>query len=263
MTGGASPVEAARALPAWDDLPAVPVLRPQEVHIWRAFLDDRAWSLERFADILSTDERRRAGRFSFAPDRRRFVVRRGVLRLLVAGYLDRAPDTVEFRGGPHGKPEVAVAAGDPPVQFNGSHSRGLALYAFTRGRRVGVDVEALRPLPDASGIATLCFSPRERAELAALSSDRRDEAVLRAWTVKEAYAKAVGEGLTTALDGVEVSVASADPPALRAIDGDSRRARNWSLRVFSPHAGYVAALVVGACHGDGLQPPRYLAVDPA
>ena len=173
------------------------------------------------------------------------------MRLLLAGYVDVAPDAITFRYGPNGKPELAVetsgdprASGHPRVEFNASRSRGLALCAFARGRRVGVDLEALRRLPEAEGVADRCFSRRERSELAALSHGDLEGAVLRGWTRKEAYAKAVGDGLTRPLDGIEVSVSPTEPPALRAIHGDPLTARRWSLVTLSPDAGYVAALVV-------------------
>lgn len=244
MTACSSPTHAAGLAGGWPDPAATPVLGTQDVHVWRVFLDDAAWAVEWLAAALSPDERRRAASFAFASDRRRFAVRRGVLRLLLARYLGGAPAAVGLRDGPRGKPELAVAPGDSRVEFNCSDSHGLALYAFTRGRRVGVDVEAARPLPEAHGIAELCFSVRERSEIAGLPSGGLEEAVLHGWTVKEAYAKAVGDGLAAPFDGIEVSVNPTGPPALQAIDGDPRKACGWSVRRLSLGSGHVAALVV-------------------
>lgn len=251
MSLSPSPRDPAGSAGGWGDPPATLVLGSQEVHVWQVFLDDAAWAVEQPRATLSPDERRRAGNFAFARDRRRFEVRRGVLRLLLARYLGGAPRAVELRDGPRGKPELAVAPGDSRVEFNCSHSHGLALYAFTWGRRVGVDVEAARPLPEAHGIAEMCFSPRERSELAALSPGGLGEAVVYGWTMKEAYVKAVGDGLATPLEGIEVSVTPTGPPALRAIDGDSGKASGWSLHTLSLEPRYVAALVVEG--GDAYQ----------
>ena len=227
----------------WWHRPGTVLVGAHDVHVWRVDLDHPGWPLEQLTGTLSLDERRRASTLAFSRDRRRMQVSRGVLRLLLAGYVDRAPRAIDLRDGPHGKPELAVASGDEGVMFNCSHSRGLALYAFAPGRRVGIDLEVVRHLPEAEAIAELCFSPRERSKLAALPRSRLDEAVLRGWTMKEAYAKAVGEGLTRPLDGVEVAVAPTEPPALHAIDGDRVAAGRWSLQTLSPEAGYVAALV--------------------
>lgn len=214
------------------------------MHVWRVHLDHPAWPLEQLSGTLSSDEHERASTFAFARDRRRMQVSRGVLRLLLAGYVDSAPRAIDLREGPNGKPELSVPSGDRRLEFNCSHSHGLALYAFARGRRVGIDLEAVRHLPEADGIAELCFSPRERSELFALPPGCLHEAVLRGWTMKEAYTKAVGDGLTRPLDGVEVAVTPTEPPALCAIDGDCDVPGRWSLRTLSPEAGYVAAVVV-------------------
>ncbi len=219
----------------------IPLDRP-DVHVWRLDLESATAALGRLAGILSVDERRRAGAFAFAHVRDRFVARRGLLRLLLARYVDCAPADLAFSYGPHGKPELAVPSGDPPVTVSWSHSNGLGLYALARGRRIGVDVEARRALPEAEGLADLCFSPRERAALAACPRGELDAAVLRGWTVKEAYVKAVGAGLSRALESVEVS--SRAPPALLAIDGDPALAAVWSVHDLAPDAGFVAAAVV-------------------
>lgn len=218
-------------------------LGASDVHVWRVPLDAVGWPLEQLADNLSPDEFQRASTFFFARDRQRFIARRGVLRLLLARYVDRAPNALEFCYAPNGKPELAASSGTA-VGFNCSHSQGLALYAFARGRRVGIDLEAIRHLPEAEEIARLCFSTRERSELAVLPPVRLGEAVIRGWTMKEAYAKAVGDGLTQPLEGIEVSLAPTELPALRSINGDRAMAARWSLQALSPGVGYMAALVV-------------------
>jgi len=234
----------------WCDPPATLALGEGDVHVWRVRLDAIGWPLEQLTGSLSPDELQRASTFAFATDRRRFIARRGVLRLLLAGYVDLAPGALEFFYAPAGKPELAIPGGTG-VGFNCSHSQGLALYAFARGRRVGIDVEAIRHLSEAEEIARQCFSTRERSALALLPPGCLEEAVIRAWTRKEAYAKAVGDGLTRPLDGIEVSVAPTQSPTLERIDGDPALAARWSLHALSPGAGYVAALVVEGHGGAG------------
>ncbi len=219
-------------------------LGDDDVHVWRADLDRPARPLAQLTWWLSADERLRAEGFVFLRDRRRFIVARGMLRLLLAAYLNCEPEAISLRSGHNGKPELALDSGHPPVRFNHSRSQGGAVYAVTRGRRVGVDLEALRPIPDAEQIAERWFSPREQAALAALPSELRNAAFLRGWTSKEAYAKAIGEGLAADLDRIEVELASTEPPALRAIDDDPAEAARWSLQALPTSPGYVAALVV-------------------
>lgn len=180
----------------------------------------------------------------FAADQRRFLAARGVLRMLLGHYLDRAPESIGFGYGPNGKPELERPGGNPPVCFNYSHSQGLALYAVTREGRIGVDLEALRPLPDAEQMARLCCSFREQLALAAVPADRRAEAFLGAWTIKEAYVKATGDGLAGRLDRIEVALTSGGVPEFHAADGDPDTAARWSVRLLSPAAGHVAACAV-------------------
>ena len=230
----------------WEPAPARADMREDEVHVWGADLDRPAWPLAQLARGLSPDELVRADSFVFPRDRRRFIAARGMLRWLLCGYFDCEPRALALRDGRNGKPELATPSGSPPVQFNYSRSQGGALYAVTRGRQVGVDLEALRPVPDAEQIARRWFSPRERAALTRLPDEQRDKAFLRAWTSKEAYTKAVGVGIASGLDRIEVALALDQPPELRAIDGDPVAAAGWSMPEPPPVPGYAAAVVVEA-----------------
>src|SRR5207248_11802779 len=115
----------------------------------------------------STDEFERARRFYFDRDRRRYVVGRGILRMLLGRYLHCAPQEIDFAYGAYGKPSLAKPAAGPVLHFNVAHSEGLALYAFTYAGEVGVDVEQMRDLPDWADVARSAFSPHELALLQA------------------------------------------------------------------------------------------------
>ena len=241
-------VSAPEAAPWWRPPPAAPALGGGGVHVWEADLDRPARPLAQLARTLSLEERSRAGTFAFPRDRRRFIAARGMLRFVLAGYLDCEPGAVALRAGVNHKPELA--SGDQLLRFNHSRSQDRALYAVSRGRRVGVDLEALRPIPEAEQIAQRWFSPREQAALAAVPSEQRAGAFLRGWTGKEAYVKAVGAGLAGGLERVEVELAEPGPLRLRAIDGDPAGAAGWSLRALPGIPGFVAALVVEAPGGS-------------
>jgi 4'-phosphopantetheinyl transferase len=168
-------------------------LRADDVDIWRAALDEQPDDVVRFLQtLLSVDERQRADAFFFERDRRRFVVGRGILRMLVARYVGGRPETVAFCYGPHGKPALRDGGG---LYFNVAHSEGLALYAFTRVGEVGIDVECMRDLPDWEQIAESAFSPHELAQLRACPPEQRRDEFFRAWARQEAVLKALGTGL--------------------------------------------------------------------
>jgi 4'-phosphopantetheinyl transferase len=174
-------------------------LRAHDVDVWRAALDDQPVETMRFMQaLLSADEVRRAHAFFFDRDRRRYVIARGILRLLLSRYLDRAPQEIVFRYGSSGKPALAPEFNGAPLFFNVAHSEGLALFAFTRVGEIGVDVEWMRDLPDWEQVAEAAFSAHELEQLRACPPELRRDEFFRAWTRQEAVLKALGSGLTGA-----------------------------------------------------------------
>ncbi len=210
-----------------------------EVHVWRVDLDGAPEAA--VASSLSADERERARRFRFERDRQRFVAARGLLRRLVGRYLDQEPARVRFGYGPRGKPFVDAAGG---LRFNVSHSAGLALVAFAWGREVGVDVERLRPVPEAEDIARQYFSRWEESELRRLPEGERAAAFFRCWTRKEAFVKATGDGLSRPLDAFDVTLAPGEPARLVRVAGEPEAARRFWMVDVSPGRGFAAALAI-------------------
>lgn len=180
---------APRQPPALDGTAAL-LCQVAGVDVWDVALDAPHPGAER---LLDAAERARAARFVFERDRRRFVAGRAALRAVLGGYLGRDPAALAFALGPHGKPALP---GGPPFSFSNSHGR--ALCAVGLDREVGVDLEAVREVPDAEGIARSVFTAEERA--AWRSAGGGSAAFLRLWTHKEAALKALGLGLG-ALDG--------------------------------------------------------------
>jgi 4'-phosphopantetheinyl transferase len=230
----------------WIVPPSWPTLPSDEVHVWRACLRQPA-SGPALVRTLSADEQARAGRFHFVRDRDRFVAARGLLRMILGRYLGRDPAQLRFRYGPHGKPALAAESGADDLRFNVAHAGDLALFACARGREVGVDLERIRKDLDIDTLAATAFSAGERAVLASTAPDRRREAFFAFWTLREAYVKAVGAGLTLPTDRIEVTLAHG-PWATVLVHGEPPTPGRWSLRTLDPVPGYAAALAV---HGDG------------
>jgi len=226
----------------WERAGAPPPLGADEVHVWRIELLPSPGVLARLGRHLSPDERRRAERFRFERDQRRFHAARGALRELLGGYLDAEPERLGFAEGAHGKPELA-APGGSGLRFNLSHSGELALCAVARGRELGVDIEQARELADAEAMARRFFSAAENAALAALPDAERLGAFFRCWTRKEAYLKAVGAGLLQALDGFDVTLFPEAGECGLSVRGRPEEAARWSLLALAVDPGYAAALV--------------------
>jgi 4'-phosphopantetheinyl transferase len=216
-------------------------LGPADVHVWCARLDDAA-AADKARAILSVDERERADRFHFERDRRRFTNARATLRVLLGRYLGMPPCDVIFGYGEYGKPALGGGR-EGSLRFNVSHSGELALFAIARTVEVGVDIEALRDLPDAEEIATRFFSPREVQRLLSCAPAARHAAFFRCWTRKEAYLKALGSGLARPLDEFDVTFAPGETPSL-SVPGNQRESDRWQLHDLAAADGYAAALVV-------------------
>jgi 4'-phosphopantetheinyl transferase len=229
---------------SWELAPPRPALPGDEVHVWRALLDAPAERVRRLLELLASDERERAARFHFERDRRRFTVARGVLRGILGGYLNTAPAALRFVYGAQGKPALAPEQDAGGLRFNVSHSEGVALFAFARGRELGVDVERVSPRVSCEEIAGHFFSPGEVARLRALPAELREAAFFDCWTRKEAYIKARGEGLSLPLDGFDVSLGPGEPAALVANRLDPAEVARWSLLALAPWPGFAAAVAV-------------------
>jgi 4'-phosphopantetheinyl transferase len=234
----------------WRSPPADLRLEDDDVHVWRASIDLPAQQVRELRCILTPDELERAERFHFPRDRNRFIVARGVLRDILAHCVNEDPGQIRFHYGPYGKPNLVRRDGERRLCFNLAHSRGVALYALTYHREIGVDLEyKITGLID-ERIAEHFFSAQEIAALRALPPNAQIEAFFNCWTRKEAYIKAKGKGLSLPLDQFVVSLAPGEPAMLKDTPGDPLEANRWSLHTLSPGPGYVAALAV---EGHSLQ----------
>ena len=229
---------------SWDVPPVNLKLFKSEVHLWRTRLDLALPKIEKLSKILSPDEQKRANRFHFERDRQHFIAGRGILRKILQSYTGIESHRLQFRYSAAGKPMLANANSiAQKLNFNLSHSYNLALYAVSCERPVGVDVEQIRPLEDAEKLAQRFFSIREYAFISTLPQERKQEAFFKFWTCKEAYLKAIGDGLAS-LNKVEVALEDNKQPILLNIPGDAHEASHWSLLQLSPHSGYVGTLAV-------------------
>jgi 4'-phosphopantetheinyl transferase len=205
-------------------------------------LDQPDWLVEHLRQWLAPDEQARAGRFHFDHDRARFIVGRGALRSILSGYVGAEPRQLQFVLGPHGKPTLAASCGR--LCFNVSHSKKLGLCAVSRHSEIGVDLEYIRPVADAERIAERFFSAQENAVLQSLPANQRQAAFFNCWTRKEAFIKAIGEGLSHPLNQFDVALVPGEPARFLSIGGDAQEALRWSLYHLSPGVGYTGALAV-------------------
>lgn len=212
----------------------------KEVHIWRVELRASPLFIEGTFALLSRDERERAAKYRRRELRDCFVLSRGVLRRLLSNYLGCPPDRVELVYGEQGKP--AVASPSSRIRFNVSHSGKLAVYALAYDCDLGVDIEHVRPVPDADQLSKRFFSPEECEDIIKLLGMARAAAFLRCWVRKEAYIKAVGSGMSIPLESFRVSAL----PGHLAILPPPGETRDWRLRDLCVGPEYIGAIAFPA-----------------
>jgi 4'-phosphopantetheinyl transferase len=219
-------------------------LAEEAVEVVVARLDVEPDAVNALAGWLNGDERQRARRFQFEPDRQRFIVARGRLRQLLATRLDIEPQSVELSYAAHGKPVLARGSATQDWRFNVSHSGDVAVFAFCRGREVGIDVEAVHSVSCSDAVAGHFFSRNELEAYLALDAQDKELGFFHCWTRKEAFIKAVGDGLRYPLDVFDVSVSPREPARILRVGNMDGNDCGWCLRSFIPTPGYVAAIVI-------------------
>lgn len=223
----------------WPPSPPHIQLHTDAIDIWLVGLEQSDAVRAKLWPLLNDEEQARAKRFYFDIHRHHFIVGRGLLRILLGRYLEVAPEKIVFAYGDHGKPYLP----NTTLNFNISHSYEMALLAFTQGRELGVDIEQIRPLEDAAAIARMNFSAKEVAEYTAVPDDQKPLAFYNCWTRKEAFIKAIGEGLSCPLDSFDVTLVPGEPAELLQVKGSLDEARKWQLHTLNPVERYVGAII--------------------
>ena len=230
--------------PSFSPPPLDLTLRPDEIHVWCASLDQPVSRFQMLSQTLSLDEHLRAERFHFEKDRKHFIVSRGILRTIFGCYLNIEPNQLQFCYGKNGKPALVDTFGNGIIHFNLSCSDGLGLYAFTQDHEIGVDIERIRDIPEMDQIAKQFFSINENDVFVSLPENRKKETFFKFWTCKEAFIKATGDGLSRPLDKFDVSLVQGEPAKLLRIEGDSKEVPYWSIQELKPAFGFAAALAI-------------------
>jgi 4'-phosphopantetheinyl transferase len=225
----------------WTPPPPQLVLADQAVHLWRLRLDRTVEEIEALSALLNHEERERAERYVFSRDRISFISRRGILRKLLSEYLDLPAPKIQLSFNKFGKPHLEPEAS---LDFNLSHSAGLAVFAFSRSAAVGVDIEQWRADFDLLKLAEHYFSEVEVQALKSLPGEDRIAGFYAGWTRKEAFIKAHGEGLSLPLDLFDVSLLPGEQAGLLATRGGLEPADQWTMKDIEIDPGFSAALVV-------------------
>jgi 4'-phosphopantetheinyl transferase len=208
------------------------------VDIWYCEFESNRDKIREIDGFLSPDEVERGSRFRFEKDRLNFVFARGLLRLIAGQYLELAPGQIEFSYGEQGKPKID----DADFSFNLSHSKDMAVYAFSRFETVGIDIEWTGRKVETEDVARQFFSKKEFESLIELSTVEQNHAFFNIWTRKEALIKAIGEGLSFPLDQFKVS--HGEEAELVETYWNPEEKNHWSMESFELREDYATSVAV-------------------
>jgi 4'-phosphopantetheinyl transferase len=213
-----------------------------EVRVWYRFTGAIGEAETReLIESLPPSERERCDRHRFTRDRRDFAAAHALLRTTLSCYVNVAPSAWRFDVNAFGKPALAAAHGTD-LTFNLSHTHGLVACAVTRAAAIGIDAESVDRLATGREIAAGYFSPTEVRALDAEPPDHYHRRFIEVWTLKEAYIKAVGLGLSHGLDTFSFVVTG--DGCIRFTPPPDAPDRNWQFRLVRPGAGYRLAVAL-------------------
>jgi 4'-phosphopantetheinyl transferase len=228
---------------SWPISLEVTEIEPEDAHVWAVSLDAQV-STGELLNQLSPEDRKRAGQFRREAARRRFVVARAALRSILGRYLTAEPGEVALAQRASGKPYLVEFDAPAPLRFNVAHSHELALVAVTRDSEVGVDIERLREVNHWPEILNRYFHDSEAQAIARRPAAEQPAAFMRCWTAKEAVLKAIGTGLSDALQLFAVPVREHKGKWLQLPARFSVPPEKLWLRSLPPIENYVAAIAI-------------------
>lgn len=213
-----------------------PILSSGEMHVWNVSLDVSDSDYLFFTEALSEKELSKVEYYNFQQVKSAYVASHGALRILISKYLGTQPGLLKIGHKRKGKP---YSLDDPGLYFNMSNSGKLAVIVFSRDGEVGIDIEQIRSLPDLDEMIEKNFTPKEIKFILAKPEEKINR-FFRFWTIKEAYLKAIGEGMRLRPDQIEFTIENniIKRPSIKGVFEEEE----WNLKEFSPPFRYAGAV---------------------
>ena len=210
--------------------------------------------LSRFFQWLSPEERAQHGRFRFEKHRHTYLISHALVRQALSLITQVEPEKFSFKTNAYGKPFVAAPAQQQAVHFNLSHTEGLAAVAISRRTELGIDVENIHRQDMTQALAEQFFAPEECLAVAQTREHERSAKMLEFWTLKESYIKAVGMGLSIALDSFAFKLATATQAArLLRLDAQVDTLEAWRFWQGQPTENHLMALAFKPDHASPIK----------
>lgn len=217
-----------------------------EAHVWFANPATAvgAGQLARCTSLLSPEEKDRHRRFKFEKDRHQFLVAHAMVRTVLSSYVDVHPSAWQFSYNPHGRPEISAPDINTPLRFNLSHTDGLVACLVTLDLDCGVDAENILRPGNPQGIAERMFAASERHALNQLQGQAFLERFFTYWTLREAYSKAIGLGLSSPMKHFGFEWVERDQFRIRFDAPPEPPLLDWQFTVLKPGPAHIAAIAI-------------------
>lgn len=225
------------------------------IHLWHTVLDEITDQtlLTNYQTILNDEEKIRWQKFRFAKHQHQYLVAHVLLRSVLSRYIDIAPQSWQFTSNQYGRPEISNSM-QLPLRFNLSHTDGLVMCAVVLTADIGVDVENTQKRQTLStDIAKHCFSKYEIEQLYTLPESQQPQRFLEYWTLKEAYIKAKGMGLSLPLDQFSFMFTKNQPIAIKFAPELRDQPACWQFWQVYPSAHHIAAIAVKSAENTGFE----------
>ncbi len=222
-------------------------LSPEQVHCWICHSDkiQDPQLLQQYQRLLQPEEEQRRLRFHFAKHQHQHLVTRALVRSVLSFYADIAPQDWRFSKNTHGKPEIIPPTADfLPLRFNLSHTEGMVVCAVMLEQDIGVDVEYCQRQHAGLEIAKRFFSPLEYQDLLKLESAQQVSRFFDYWTLKEAYIKACGQGISIPLDHFSYQFIHQNKIQIQFVAQRDDHPENWQFFLSSPSVNHRLALAI-------------------
>ena len=227
----------------------------ERINLYFGLLDavDTPQAHEACFATLSSAEKKRAECFVFERHRRQYIFAHGLLRVALSSFVPQVnPSDWCFAENSHGRPFIAAPDIPRPVYFSLSHTEGCVACVVSGCEVVGVDVEEIHERHSLLATARSNFSPEETDALQALPPGDLVDRFFDYWTLKEAYLKARGMGLSLPLDQFSIFISSNQTVEIRFAPGVSDDPRRWCFMKSSPFPGHRLAVADGSGLPGGL-----------
>ena len=222
-----------------------------EVPVWWLATDTIAPAdLCRWLNLLDEDERDRADRFWQEADRREFIAAHALLRSMLTYYANQPAKEWRFSIGTNGKPEIASDIGGPELQFNLSHTRGLVAAAISSNGTIGIDAEKIDRAKFDSAVADAFFAPAEVGLLRRVPEADRPMWFFRLWTLKEAYIKAIGTGVSMPLRSFAFAF---EPIRIRFASSSGYQAEDWHFNILPTTCQHILSVAAHRAAGSSIR----------